>query len=278
MTASVTTSFIELFDAEVKSAYQREGSMLRKTVRQRAQVGATRIYFPRLGKGVATLKARNAEVVPMNLEHSRVFADMADFYAPEYLDELDAMKINWSVRSEYAKASAYALGRQTDQIIIDALNLTPVANITSAATVNGGGNTVFTNRVATVVSSALNSRDVPMDMRRWAVVTPDTLAELLQQAEATNSFFIREQLLITGQKPAFWQGYNWVVHTGLPATFNGAALKGFFYHEDSTGHGISKEVATEVNYVPERVSWLVNSCMSMGSVVIDSDGVQVLTV
>jgi len=82
MSSSVETSFIQLYEAEVKAAYQREGAMLRKTVRERTQVGAERIYFPKLGKGVATTKARHADVVPMNLEHNRVFAEMEDSLRP----------------------------------------------------------------------------------------------------------------------------------------------------------------------------------------------------
>lgn len=270
MSASVGTSFIQLYDPEVKAAYQREGSLLRGTVRTRTQIGAERIYFPKLGKGAATSKARHADVVPMGLEHSRVFADMADYYAPEYIDDLDQAKVNWTIRSEYARAAAMALGRQTDQIIVDAL--ATATNTTSAAAVNTGGNTALTLPVVTYLSQRLNDRDVPADMDRFAVISPATLNELLQIVGATSSEYTTQKLLTTGREPASWMGFNWIVHTGLPS-----GTKGFFYHRPSVGHGICKDVTSSVDWIAQKVAWLVNSWMSMGAVLIDQDGVEELT-
>lgn len=270
MSASVNTAFIQQYDPEVKAAYQREGSLLRQTVRSRTQVGAERIYFPKIGKGAATTKARHADVVPMNLQHTRVFADMADYYAPEYIDDLDQAKVNWTIRSEYARSAAMALGRQTDQIILDAL--ATATNITSAGTVNGGGNTTLTLAVVTKISERLNDRDVPADMERYAVITPTTLTELLAITGATSSDFTTQQLLTTGRAPASWMGFRWIVHTGLPA-----GTKGFFYHRPSVGHGINKDITSSVDWIAQKVAWLVNSWMSMGAVLIDQDGVEELT-
>lgn len=262
MSATVPTSFIQQYDAEVKAAYQREGSLLRGSVRTRTQVGAERIYFPKLGKGAATTKARHADVVPMGLEHSRVFADMADYYAPEYIDDLDQAKVNWSIRSEYARSSAMALGRQTDQIIIDAL----------ATTSNSTADATLTLNTVLSASERLNDRDVPMDMQRHAVINPATLSELLAITGATSSDFTQQKLLTTGSEPAFWMGFNWRVHTGLPA-----GVKAYFYHTAAVGHGINSDVRSAVDWVPEKVAWLVNSWMSMGAVIIDEDGVEELT-
>ena len=269
MSSSVDTAFIQQYDAEVKAAYQREGSLLRGSVRTRTQVGAERIYFPKLGKGAATQKARHADVVPMGLEHTRVFADMADYYAPEYIDDLDQAKVNWTIRSEYARASAWALGRTTDQILIDAMDAT--SNSTDASTVNSGSETTLTLAVVNKISERLNDRDVPMDRMRHAVISPETLSELLVIEGATSSDFTTQQLLTTGSTPAFWMGFNWRVHTGLPT-----GVKGFFYHTQAVGHGINSDIRSAVDWLPEKVAWLVNSWMSMGAVIIDGDGVEKL--
>jgi hypothetical protein len=269
MSTSVDTAFIELYEAEVKAAYQREGSLLRGTVRTRNQAGAERIYFPKIGKGRATSKARHADVTPMDLEHTRVFADMENYYAPEYIDDLDQAKTNWTLRSEYARASAWALGRQTDQVIIDAIDQT-TNTYSAAAHPSSGGE--LTLGVINTISERLNDRDVPQDRMRMAVISPNTLSELLEIEGATSSDFVREQLLTTGQKPAFWMGFNYIVHTGLPD-----GVKGYFYHMPAVGHGICKDITTAIDRVPEKVAWLVNSWMSMGAVIIDGDGVEKLT-
>lgn len=265
MATTVPVSFIEQYEAEVKHVYQREGSKLRGTIRTRTQVGASRIYFPILGKGAANSKARHADVTPMDLEHTRVFADMTDHYAPEYIDELDQAKLNWSLASEYAKASAMALGRKTDEIIIGALDST--TNTSDPNTLDASASGELTLTVTTEVSRVLNAADVPMDSR-YAVVNPETLSELLRLTEATSTDFTTTQLLMAGKEPAMWMGFRWIMHTGLPE-----GVKAYFYHTQSTGHGINVEPRTEINYVPQKVAWLVNSYMSMGAVLIDPPGV-----
>lgn len=266
MSASVETAFIQLYDPEVKAAYQREGSMLRGTVRTRTQVGAERIYFPKLGKGQATTKARHADVVPMGLEHTRVFADMADYYAPEYIDDLDQAKINWTLRADYARAAAWALGRTTDDIILTAMDAT--SNSTDISDTNSTG-TTFNLEVVLELSEQMNSRDVPADRMRYCVITPARLSELLQITGATSSDFTTQQLLVTGREPAFWMGFNWIVHTGLPA-----GVEGFAFHSSAVGHGINRDVESSVDWVAEKDAWLVKSKMSMGAVIIDEAGVE----
>lgn len=264
MTQSVPTSFIQLYDAEVKAAYQRQGSMLRNTVRTRNQVGAERIYFPKLGKGMATTKARHADVTPMGLEHTRAFADMEDHYAPEYIDDLDQAKVNWSLRRDYAMASAMAIGRKVDDILFTQMDT--ATNQQSANGIDSAGGGALTLPVVTAISQELNDRDVPQD-ERYAAVTPATLNELLQIVGATSSDFTTQQLLMSGREPTQWMGFKWMVHTGLPD-----GVKGFFWHRQAIGHGIAKDITSRFDWVPEKVAWLVNSYMSMGAVVIDQDG------
>ena len=45
------------------------------------------------------------------------------------------------------------------------------------------------------------------------------------------------------------------------------------YHTSAVVLGIGADVSTELNYIPEKVSHLATSMMSMGAVVIDNNGV-----
>ena len=47
------------------------------------------------------------------------------------------------------------------------------------------------------------------------------------------------------------------------------------WHKSSVGLGIGQDVKTEVNYIPEKVSNLVTSSLSMGAVAIDGDALRV---
>ena len=266
MATTVPTSFIEQYEAEVKHVYQREGSKVRGTVRTRNQVGAERIYFPILGKGKATQKGRHADVVPMDLEHTRAQADMEDHYAPEYVDDLDQAKVNWSLASEYARASGWALGRQTDDILFTAMDQT--SNDVSITTVNDNGGALTLKTIAEGMWKNMAENDVPFDGQVYAIMDPQTMAELFQVQEATSTDFVTQRILENANDAPSYMGFRWMTHTGLP---NG--VRGFFYHTTAVGHGISRDIRTEVNWIPQKVAWLVNSWMSMGATIIDGDGV-----
>ena len=58
--------------------------------------------------------------------------------------------------------------------------------------------------------------------------------------------------------------------------FSTAAItagKNMVYHTTAVGLGIGADVSTEINYIPEKVSHLATSMMSMGAVVIDNNGI-----
>ena len=80
------------------------------------------LVFKKLGKGAANTKSRNGDVTAMELAHTNVEATMADFYAPEYIDKLDELKININERQAVAQSAAAALGRKTDEILIAAMD------------------------------------------------------------------------------------------------------------------------------------------------------------
>ena len=131
MANTIDQAFIKQFETEVHLAYQRMGSKLRNTVRSSNVTGSV-ARFQKIGKGAANTKARNGDVTAMELAHTNVEATMADFYAPEYIDKLDELKVNINERQAVAQSAAAALGRKTDEILITALDAG--ANATDALT------------------------------------------------------------------------------------------------------------------------------------------------
>ena len=105
MANTIDTAFIKQFESDVHLAYQRMGSKLRNTVRT-ANATASVVRFQKIGAGVATTKSRNGNVTPMELAHTTVEATMSDFYAPEYIDKLDELKININERQAVAQSAA----------------------------------------------------------------------------------------------------------------------------------------------------------------------------
>src|ERR1700748_1161131 len=107
MSTLITQAFIKQFEAEVFQAYQRQGSKLRSTVRTKAGVIGASTVFQKVGKGVASTKARHGNVPVMNLDHSTIEIALSDYYAGDWVDKLDELKTNIDERQIIANAGAY---------------------------------------------------------------------------------------------------------------------------------------------------------------------------
>jgi hypothetical protein len=262
MANTIDQAFIKQFETEVHLAYQRMGSKLRNTVRSSNVTGSV-ARFQKIGKGAANTKARNGDVTAMELAHTNVEATMADFYAPEYIDKLDELKININERQAVAQSAAAALGRKTDEILITAMDAG--ANATQIADTAGA----LDKADLLTLFSTFGAADIPEDGQRYLAMSPAGFADLFSINEFASSDYVGPQNL------PFAGGMTMKEFLGFKifSTSAVAGGKNFAYHTSSVGLGINADVTTEVNYVPQKVSHLATSMMSMGAVVIDADGI-----
>jgi hypothetical protein len=188
---------------------------------------------------------------------------MADKYAAEYIDKLDELKININERQAVAQSAAAALGRETDSVITTALD--------------AGANATAIHDTASAVEKAdlltlfetFGTADIPEDGQRYLAMSPAGFADLFNITEFASSDFVGPQNL------PFAGGMTMKEFLGFKifSTSAVAGGKNFAYHTRAIGLGINSDVATEVNYVPQKVAHLATSMMSMGAIVIDDDGV-----
>ena len=262
MANTIDTAFIKQFETEVHMAYQRMGSKLRNTVRTANVTGST-VRFQKIGTAEATTKSRNGNVTPMDLAHTNVEATMADFYAAEYIDKLDELKININERQAVAQSAAAALGRKTDSLLITAMdagaNSTQIHD-TSSAVEKADLLSVF---------ETFGTANLPEDGQRYIAMHPKGFADLFLITEFASSDFVGDQNLpyAGGMTMKEFLGFK------IFSTSAVAAGKSMCYHTTAVGLGINSDVQTEVNYVAEKVSHLATSMMSMGAVVIDDNGI-----
>ena len=262
MANTIDTAFIKQFETEVHMAYQRMGSKLLNTVRTANVTGST-VRFQKIGTAEATTKSRNGNVTPMELAHTNVEATMADFYAAEYIDKLDELKININERQAVAQSAAAALGRKTDNLLITAMdsgaNSTQIHD-TSSAVEKADLLSVF---------ETFGTANIPEDGQRYIAMHPKGFADLFLITEFASSDFVGDQNL------PFAGGMTMKEFLGFKifSTSAVAAGKSMCYHTTAVGLGINSDVQTEVNYVAEKVSHLATSMMSMGAVVIDDNGI-----
>jgi hypothetical protein len=271
MATSITNAFITQFEAEVHMAYQRMGSKLKNLTRTVNGVNGNTVKFQKVAKGSANTKARHAEVVAMDLAHSNVSATLTDYYAADYVDKLDELKVNIDERQVVAQSAAYALGRKTDEVIRDVMD----AGTAFANNVNSDASTAMSLVKAKNMMETFNGNDVPDDGQRYWVVGPKQWSDLLGIDQFTRLEYVgQDELPFKGGMTAKrWLGFLWFVHSGLSKPSSDRYTLAF--HKSSVGLGVGSDVKTEVNYIPEKVSHLITSMLSLGAVEIDSTGLRV---
>ena len=270
MASSITNAFITQFEAEVHMAYQRMGSKLKNLVRTVNGVNGSTVKFQKVAKGSANTKARHAEVVAMDLAHTAVSATLTDYYAADYVDKLDELKVNIDERQVVAQSAAYALGRKTDAVLIAVLDAATsiAANVASSAT----GMTLIK---AKNMMEVFNGLDVPDDNQRYWVVGPKQWSDLLSVDQFSRVEYVgpNELPFPSGFTAKRWMGFLFFVHSGLSTS--GSDRLNLAFHKSAIGLGIGSDVRTEVNYIPEKVSHLITSMLSLGSVEIDGNAARV---
>ena len=266
MSTSISTAFIKQFEAEVHMAYQRMGSKLANTVRQTKNVKGSQARFQKVGKGAAVTKNRHSEVPTMDIAHTTVDVTLADFYASDYVDTLDEMKTNIDERQVLAQSAAAALGRKTDQLILDVLD----AGTNSNNIVHGSAALTLAKSLA--IYEAFGDADIPDDGQRYFVVSPAGWADLLAIDQFSNADYVGDaQLPFAGGMTAKrWLGFMWFTHSGL--TKASTTRNTHAYHKSAIGLATGADIKTEVNYIPEKVAHLTTSYMSMQAVAIDPLG------
>ena len=269
MSPSISESFVKQFEREVHEAYQRMGSKLRMSVRTINNVEGATAVFQKVGKGTASTKSTHGMVPVMNLDHSNVEVTLQDYYAGDWVDRLDELKLNIDERQVIASAGAYALGRKTDEMIINALN-----TATNAVADNTAG---LTKDKVLEAFETLGGQDVPDDGQRFAVVGWKQWSDLLAIEEFSSADYVgADELPWQGTQAKKWLGTLWIPHSGLPIDGNGVR-NCYWYHRTAIGHAVGAEVETDITWHGDRAAHFVNNMMSQGATLIDGDGVVVMT-
>jgi len=264
MSTSITNSFIAMYVADVHEAYQQRGSKLRGTVRLKTGVTGATAVFQKTGKGAAGKKTRHGNVPLMNADHTSVSTTLEDWYGADYVDKLDELKTNTDERLVVANAGAYALGRKVDELIL--------AKLDQSANVVAESSTGLTKAKILEAFARLNSKDVPDDGNRFAVVGAHQWNELLDISEFKSADFAGDRYpWLKGTESRTWLGITWMFHTGLP--MNAGTRKCFLYHKSAIGLAEGQEVKVFTDWVPEKAAHLVDHMLSAGACLIDEDGV-----
>jgi hypothetical protein len=275
MAMQLSTAYVAQFDAEVKQAYQGT-SVLRGTVRTRTGVVGSTHRFTKIGKGVAQPHVPQSDVTPIGASYSTVTATLSDWDAPEYSDIFMQAKVNFDERRELVQVVGAAIGRRFDQLIIDAM----IAAVSPETVSNDIGGTDSNLNVAKLIEAKrlLDKNNVPPG-DRYILCHATSLAGMLGETQVTSADYNSVKALVQGDLNTFL-GFKFMVigdrdEGGLPLSTNDRSV--FAWHRTAVGLAEGIAPSTEINYIPQKTSFLVNAKFSAGAVTIDDEGLVVIT-
>lgn len=270
---AVSPSFIKQYSAEVKQAFQQKGSKLRNAVRAHTGVVGSTEDWHKLSASTSTqTPAWAADFTLAEAGHTVVTATLVDYYDPQFIRDLDKLKSNIDYRKDYVSMTVNNLGRKCDELIITALDATTV----SAPTATGG----LTYEKLLEAKLLLDEAGVD-EADRFLAISPAAHIDLLAETELTSSDYNSRPVLENGYVRSFL-GFNIisapVVKSATEDAGPPAIEKAFAFHKSAIGLSIGQDIKTRIDYEPMKAGNIINTCMSMGAVLIEAAGVVEITV
>ena len=268
MSTSLTAVQQIEFDALVKAEYQSQGFLLRDSVRVRRDVIGASVSFRKVNQIQAVPTGYLQTVVIQDPDYTQSQAFLQKYTAPTAVDSVQELTVNFDAKMENAMLVANALGRRSDQIIINSLATSPGQTI-----IDGGTNMNYVKY--TQALQFFDNNAVPL-AERFAAISASNFQSLLQEDQFVSTFYTKNQVIDKGYVREYL-GMNVIVipqmlEGGLP--FASTDIREtFFWHKQSTGMGIGHDFRTEINYLPRETSWLINGIFSAGAVTIDNKGI-----
>lgn len=255
------------FDSYVKVKYQSGGFLLRDTVRIQSEVVGNQVEFRKMDQIMSVPTGYSAAVTPQDPGFQKVRCNLQKFTTPATVDEVQELTVNFDSKMELAIAVSKAMGRRSDQIVIDALNLNPSVTIA-----DGGVGMTYDKYLK--VYEYFEDNAVPLE-ERFMALSAQNLTSLMKADQFVSTFYTENRILDRA-KIREYLGINVIVipkmkEGGLP--LNGNIRTAFAWHKLGVGAGIGMNFRTEVNYIPKETSYLVNGVFSAGAVVVDNLGV-----
>lgn len=257
------------FDALVKIEYRSQGFILRDTVRMRTDVIGSTTQFRKVGQVIANPVAFQNTIAIQDPGFTAQTATLVKYAAGTGVDEIQDLTVNFDTKRELAALVAMAIGRRSDQIVINALAANPGQTI-----VDGGTNYTYAKLRQVVQFFEQNAVPLPM---RFNAMSGNNLRALLAADQVISRFYTSNDAVVDGSlQYKELMGMNIriipdMTEGGLPLVGN--IRHTFAWHKMSTGFAIAQDMRTEVNYLPRETTWFVNGLFYAGAVVVDNRGV-----
>ena len=222
MSTEITKAFVEQYSSNIQMLSQQKGSLLRDKVRLESVTGKN-AFFDQIGSVTATVRTtRHSDTPQADTHHSRRRVSLVDYEFADLVDDLDKVRMLVDPTSSYAQAAAYAMGRAMDDAIIAAAvgsSDTGVAGGTAVALPAGqkideAGTAGLTIAKLRQAKEIIDLADVDPSLKRYIIVSPKQISDLLGTTEVTSSDFNTVKALASGDVNTFL-GFDFCVTNRL---------------------------------------------------------------
>ena len=252
MSTQITTAFVNQFSSNVSMLSQQMGSLLRGAVDTESVTGE-KAFFDQVGEVAAVARTtRHSDTPLVTTPHSRRSVTLTTYEWADLIDDADRVRMLIDPTSSYARAAAGAIGRAMDDTIISALGgdaATGKEGATTTAFDSGmkiaSGSAGLT--VAKLVSAKklLDANNVDPSIKRFIVVSPEQIEDLLNSTTVTSSDFNTVKALAQGDISSF-VGFNFIVSNRLGVDGSGDRLC-YAWAQDGMKLAIGKDVMARIS-------------------------------
>lgn len=280
MSLSLTNVQQTEFDAMVKAEYRSRGFILRDTVRIRTDIIGNTCQFRRVGQVFANQAAFQNTIAIQDPNFVALTATLLKYAAGTAVDEIQDLTVNFDSKRELAMVVAMAVGRRSDQII---LNATQAGATAGAALAPDGGNAVIAAGGTNMTYSKLRNvvqffedKAVPIG-ERFIAMSANALRNLLNADQIVSRFYTSNDAVVDGSLQ-YKEVLGMNVRVIPTMTEGGLVIVGTIrqnlaWHKMAIGMAIGQDMRTEVNYLPRETSWFVNGLFYAGAVAVDPRGI-----
>lgn len=269
MATQLSNNLITIFDSEVKHIYQSEGFTLDGTVRKKTGNAKT-FKFPVYGTLQAEEHVPGQDALIQNATQRQATIIANDRRVVSAVDKFENLQVNYDDRQEAARGQAMAMGRDSDQMIINAL----AASTTTKAITEGSTASLTLAKLKSAVEY-MEKDEIDLGQCTFLGSYEEKQA-LLDEIKATSADYVSSRPLETGNFDGFlgigkfvWIGER--PEGGLP--ISSSKRKNFLWHHDAVGLGEVLNVQTRTDWDAKLGADLVQSYYSAGAGEIDPTGI-----
>jgi hypothetical protein len=251
--------------SEFVTVVAQGADVLRPHVTRRTGIVGRTLEVPRLTRGMARIHVPSSPRIPINAAYEKTVIQLNPWSAAMFVDDLNATTLAFDERPYWVQVLAYAIARRNTQAGLDTL----IGGLPTATIPDGG--TGMTDAKLRQVARIMDARAVPYGQRKL-VVSASVYDQIRGLPIAQNKDFGDTAAGRTGKVPMVY-GLDVIMvddardEGGLPIA--GGVRRCYAFDQSALVMAYGKEETLDINWVPERRSWLVERVFTVGAGIVD---------